>query len=110
MRIAARAVALGLLAASLACASPGMKEGSVLGTALGAAAGAVANGSDGALAGALAGLVGGALLGVLLGDPDARGPDSDADDVSDLQDNCPDVPNSDQQDSDGDGRGDACSP
>ena len=34
--------------------------------------------------------------------------DQDADGVPDEQDNCPDVANPDQLDSDGDGRGDAC--
>lgn len=35
-------------------------------------------------------------------------PDSDGDGVGDLDDNCPAVPNGDQQDSNGDGVGDAC--
>ena len=34
--------------------------------------------------------------------------DMDWDDVPDAEDNCPEVPNPDQQDSDGDGEGDAC--
>ena len=43
-------------------------------------------------------------------DPEARGPDSDGDEISDRQDNCARIPNRDQQDADGDGRGDACDP
>jgi hypothetical protein len=38
------------------------------------------------------------------------GPDRDNDGVCDEHDNCPDVPNPDQTDSDGDGVGDACAP
>ncbi len=110
MRIARAAASLALAALLVGCATPGIKEGAVLGTAAGAAVGAAANGSDGALAGGVLGAVIGALLGVWLGDPDARGPDSDGDQVSDVQDNCPHTPNKRQQDSDGDGRGDACSP
>lgn len=34
--------------------------------------------------------------------------DRDGDGVADIQDNCPDVPNSDQRDRDGDGQGDRC--
>ena len=34
--------------------------------------------------------------------------DMDEDDIGDVFDNCPDVPNNDQADSDGDGTGDAC--
>jgi len=37
-------------------------------------------------------------------------PDTDGDGVPDGQDNCPQVPNGDQADSDGDGLGDACEP
>ena len=37
-----------------------------------------------------------------------RGPDPDGDGVPDDMDVCPDVPNPDQRDADGDGRGDAC--
>src|SRR5687767_11209963 len=35
-------------------------------------------------------------------------PDLDGDGQPDVADNCPDTPNFDQQDSDGDGKGDAC--
>jgi hypothetical protein len=38
------------------------------------------------------------------------GPDSDGDGVIDEEDNCPLVPNADQSDADGNGRGDACDP
>ncbi len=92
------------------CATPGVKDGAVLGGLAGAAGGAVANGGDGAGAGALIGGIAGALIGWWLADPDARGSDRDGDKVSDLQDNCPATPNRDQQDRDGDGRGDACDP
>ncbi len=85
-----------------------MKDGAVIGTGVGATGGAVAGGGGGAALGAAAGFVLGAVTGVLLADPDARGPDGDGDEVADLQDNCPEVPNRGQQDSDGDGRGDAC--
>ncbi len=85
-----------------------MKDGALIGTGVGATGGAVAGGGGGAARGAAAGFVLGAVTGVLLADPEARGPDSDGDEVADLQDNCPEVPNRDQQDSDGDGRGDAC--
>ena len=37
-------------------------------------------------------------------------PDADLDGVPDSQDNCPNVPNPEQTDSDGDGTGDACEP
>jgi Thrombospondin type 3 repeat len=37
-----------------------------------------------------------------------QGPDPDGDGVPDAEDTCPDVANADQRDSDGDGRGDAC--
>jgi len=42
------------------------------------------------------------------GVPDFREPDRDKDDVADPSDNCPDVFNPDQADTDGDGAGDAC--
>ncbi len=38
------------------------------------------------------------------------GNDSDGDGIDDKDDNCPDTPNPDQADTDGDGRGDACDP
>ncbi len=102
-----------LLVAGLAlagCAAPGRKEGAVAGAVLGAGVGAVAGGGGGAAIGAGAGAVVGGVVGPLVSDPESRGPDSDADGVSDLQDNCVDVSNDDQQDVDGDGVGDACSP
>jgi hypothetical protein len=99
------------LAASAACATPGLKDGAAIGALAGGIAGGAAaddNHAGGAAIGALIGAVIGAGIGVAVADPEARGPDGDADRVSDAQDNCPSVPNSDQQDSDGDGRGDAC--
>ena len=39
-----------------------------------------------------------------------QGPDSDADGIMDLLDNCPNVPNGDQADADGDNAGDLCDP
>ncbi|MCZ6714038.1 MAG: thrombospondin type 3 repeat-containing protein [Deltaproteobacteria bacterium] len=63
-------------------------------------------------AGAALGFAAGAFLGAWIGkwiaDPEAEGPDRDGDRISDAQDNCPDVSNKDQQDIDGNGRGDAC--
>jgi len=98
-----------ILAALLAgCAAPGAKEGLLLGALAGAGVGSAVGGSPGAVVGGAAGAVVGALVAPVIADPDARGPDRDADGISDLQDNCPDVANRDQQDSDGDGRGDAC--
>jgi hypothetical protein len=43
------------------------------------------------------------------GETIVSGPDADADGVTDADDVCPDVADPDQTDSDGDGRGDACS-
>ncbi len=40
--------------------------------------------------------------------PDVRGKDTDRDGIPDAQDNCPNMPNQDQADMDGDGIGDAC--
>jgi hypothetical protein len=94
--------------ASLACATPGLKDGAAAGTLAGAAVGAAADGGPGALLGAAIGGLAGALLGVLAADPESKGPDRDGDGVSDIQDNCPNVPNRDQADADGDGIGDAC--
>jgi hypothetical protein len=62
------------------------------------------------LIGLAAGLILGAFIGDWFADPDARGPDTDGDRISDEQDNCPETPNRDQQDVDGNGRGDACEP
>lgn len=100
-----------LLLACSACVTPGLKEGALAGVAVGAGTGAAVSSDSGtgALVGAGVGGVLGALLGVRIADPEAKGPDGDGDRVSDAQDNCPGVPNKDQQDSDGDGRGDACS-
>jgi hypothetical protein len=97
----------------LGCSAPGVKDGAVMGGALGGAVGAAANGSgrgDGLLGGAAIGAALGGLVGWWVGDRDARGPDADGDRIRDRQDNCPQQRNSDQQDSDGNGRGDACDP
>jgi hypothetical protein len=109
--------ALGIALASalggLACAYPiGFKEGALAGAAAGAGTGAAVSEEhgEGALVGAAIGFVAGGLLGVLLADPEGRGPDRDGDGIPDRQDNCPDVPNDDQQDQDGDGAGDPCGP
>ncbi len=104
---------LALAAALAACVHPvGFKEGALAGAAVGAGAGALAAGDrgEGALIGAGIGFLAGGLLGAWFSDPGARGTDRDRDRVSDAQDNCPEVSNRDQQDSDGDGLGDACSP
>ena len=98
-----------LLAA--ACAKPvGMKDGAAIGAGLGAAVGGVSSSNHvgGAAIGALTGGILGGGIGIVVADPESRGPDTDADGISDLQDNCPRVPNRGQQDSDGNGRGDAC--
>jgi hypothetical protein len=103
-----RALVAGVgLALATGCATPGVKDGGVLGALGGTAVGAVAGN---AAIGAGAGLALGALVGKWIADPEASGPDRDEDQISDAQDNCPDVWNKGQQDSDGDGRGDACSP
>ena len=100
------------LSGSLACTTPGVVDGAAIGAGVGAAGGAASSSERGqaALVGGLAGLVVGGLIGWWLGDPEGKGPDTDGDRVPDLQDNCPDVPNRGQQDSNGDGRGDACTP
>jgi hypothetical protein len=106
-----RSGSIGLLALPLACATPGVWDGGAAGALLGGVAGGTVHDSDraaGVAVGAAVGIALGALLGAVLADPEARGPDRDGDGVSDQQDNCPRVPNRDQQDSDGDGRGDAC--
>ncbi|MBW2280224.1 MAG: hypothetical protein JRG76_11285 [Deltaproteobacteria bacterium] len=87
-----------------------MKEGAAIGAVTGAGVGVVVGGGGGAAVGAASGAVVGGFVAPWIADPDARGPDRDGDEVSDKQDNCPDVSNDDQQDVDGDGRGDACSP
>ena len=97
------------LAASTACVTPGLKDGAALGGVVGATVGGVTGGGGGALIGAGAGILVGGVTGTLITDRDAKGPDRDGDEVSDVQDNCPDTPNDDQQDSNGDGQGDACS-
>lgn len=88
-----------------------MKDGAAAGAVVGAGTGAIvaSESGPGALLGAAAGLIVGGTLGALLTDREAHGPDRDADGVADVQDNCPEVPNRDQADRDGDGRGDACS-
>ena len=100
-------------ALALGCVVPGLKDGAVAGGLLGGVIGTAANGDDrgdGLLGGTALGAVVGGLIGALVADPDARGPDSDGDRISDRQDNCPDRANSDQQDVDGNGRGDRCEP
>jgi thrombospondin 2/3/4/5 len=44
----------------------------------------------------------------LIGDACDNNKDRDLDGIQDNRDNCPDVPNADQVDTDGDGLGDAC--
>ena len=97
-------------AGTAGCATPGVKDGGAIGLLLGAVAGAIANGGDGAAVGAAAGTLVGGAVGWALADPEARGPDGDGDGITDAQDNCPAVANRDQEDLDGDGRGDRCSP
>ena len=95
------------------CATAGVKDGAAIGAITGAAAGAASSSDDRgerARNGAVVGLILGAVIGYLIADPEARGPDGDGDEISDVQDNCPEVPNRDQQDADGDGAGDACDP
>ena len=98
------------LIGALACATPGLKDGAAIGAGVGAATGAAVSSDSGA--GAALGFAVGAFLGGWIGkwiaDPEAGGPDRDGDRISDAQDNCPDVSNKDQQDIDGNGRGDAC--
>ena len=97
-----------LLVAALGCATPGVKEGAFGGMVVGGAIG-TAGGAGGVAVGALTGGIAGALIGSAIADRESRGPDSDGDGISDAQDNCPSVWNTDQQDWNGDGRGDACS-
>ena len=97
-----------LIVALLGCATPGVKEGAFGGMLVGGAIGG-AGGAGGAAVGSLAGGIAGALIGSAIADRESRGFDSDGDGISDAQDNCPSVWNSDQQDWNGDGRGDACS-
>ena len=92
------------------CATPGVRDGIAIGGAVGGGAGAIAGGGVGVAVGIPAGALLGAILGASMADPEGRGPDSDGDEVPDLQDNCPTVPNPCQADSNGDGVGDACSP
>jgi len=113
LRLIAAALLLTVLQVGTACGTPGLKDGAALGSAVGGVVGALASSKDRAssvVSGAVAGGVLGAIVGALSADREAGGPDSDGDRISDVQDNCPDVPNRDQQDVDGDGRGDACSP
>ncbi len=104
------AVLLGGLIGALGCATPGLKDGGAIGAGVGALSGGAvsSNHGPGAAVGLAAGMFVGALIGTWLADPEAEGPDRDGDKISDAQDNCPDVPNKDQQDADGNGRGDAC--
>ncbi len=108
-RVAIARIAL-IVAVTLSCATAGVKDGGAAGMLVGAAAGGLGSSDSGAgmAIGAVVGALAGALIGYAIADPESRGPDTDSDGISDAQDNCPNVPNRDQQDSDGDGRGDAC--
>ena len=109
-RLGISAIAL-VASLAAACAKPvGMKDGAAIGAGLGAVIGGVSssNHAGGTAIGALTGGILGGGIGIVVADPESRGPDTDADGISDLQDNCPRVPNRGQQDSDGNGRGDAC--
>jgi len=113
LRLIQLALTVSVLQVGSACTVPGLKDGAAIGGLLGSLIGALAgsdNRSSSISGGAAAGIVLGAIVGTLASDRDAAGPDSDGDRISDLQDNCPDTPNRDQQDVDGDGRGDACPP
>lgn len=106
-----RGLIVAATALSLACGSPGVKDGAAAGALTGALAGAVAASSDRgekAVAGAVIGGVVGAVVGYVLVDRDRSGPDGDSDGIVDVEDNCPNVANKDQQDVDGDGVGDRC--
>ena len=94
------------------CAVAGVRDGAAIGAVLGGATGGASSSNHGAGTGLgiLIGAALGALIGPWIADPEARGPDSDGDGISDLQDNCPGLSNSTQQDSDGDGVGDDCEP
>lgn len=103
-----RSLLLGVVLVTGACATPGVREGLAAGGVLGAAVGA-GGGVGGAALGAAGGAVVGAVVGAAVTDRERFGPDADGDGVADSQDNCPAIPNRDQQDVDGDGRGDPCS-
>jgi hypothetical protein len=106
-----RLIAIAAITASLGCGTPGLKDGAVIGGVLGGSVGALGSDDDrgdGLTSGAAIGIALGGLIGWLILEADSRGPDSDGDDISDRQDNCPDRANDDQQDVDGNGRGDAC--
>ncbi len=102
--------AIVLALTSCSCATAGLKEGAVLGTLAGSLAAVAAGSSDRIANSAALGLVLGAALGTCLTDRAAAGPDDDGDGVANTQDNCPNAPNKDQQDVDGNGVGDACDP